>query len=216
MINPAIIGEAINVAGSVGQGITDVAVAYSDPRGVQRNRRMLAELQRREALNLLGLTPEEMALAQQQSMGAARSAVAGQQAEMTRRVQGSALGGAADVAALAGQDAALQALAETQGTIGTQLTEADIAARLQQEQEMEARAAFDAQVRANRARAVGNLLTGGLIGAGGAAQTATTLGISPGQAAPAAMPAVQFTPESEAQDAALRELGYDLFQMSRY
>jgi len=187
-VDPAIIGAAIDVAGNVGQGISDIAVAYSSPQSVQRNRRMLRELQRREALGLLGLTPDEMALAEQQTMGAARSAVGSAQAETARRLQSSGLGGAADVAALAGQDAALRALGETQGAIGTQLAQADVAAREAQRQEIEARMAYDAQVRANRARAVGNLLTGGLIGGSGAAQTATALGP---QRSPAPAPAPQ-------------------------
>lgn len=201
-IDPSIVGAAVDVAGNVGQGVTDIAVAYSDPKGVQRNRRLLRELQRREALGLLGLTPDETALAQQQSMGAARSAVESQQADMARRVQASGLGGAADVAALAGQDAALRALGETQGSIGTQLAQADIAAREAQRQEIEARAAYDAQVRANRARAVGNLLTGGLIGASGAAQTATALG--PRQAGASTAPSPTPSPTQDSSQAPSR------------
>lgn len=226
-VSPALVGEALNVAGSIGQGVTDVAVAYSDPKGTRRNRRQLADLTRREALGLLGLTPEEQALAQQRTQGAARSAFESAQADAARR----SLAQPGDVSALAGQDAALQALGEVQTNIGAALTEADIAAREQQRQEIEQRQSFDAQVRANRARAVGNLLTGGVLAGAGAAQTATALGTGgtsgsmPQDSGSGAGDGTDIEvdietefqrPQSMKQDAALRELGYDVYGMSSY
>lgn len=156
-----IANTVLTAAGSLGSGITDVATAYSGKDAVRANRRRLAELERREQLDALGLTQEELQLMDQRMRQPAMQAIQGAQRLAERQAASSATG---DVQALAGQQAALEALGATETQIGGQLAEANIMEARRQRQELEDRRAADAQVRANRARAVGQLLTGGVIG----------------------------------------------------
>lgn len=160
-VSPQLVSGILEGAGRTGQGITDVAVAYSDQRGVRANRAQLEELERRAAMGMLGLDSDQLELARQRTQGAAQAAMRQAEAQGARQAAAQRSG---DVRSIAERQAALQALGAIQARTGTALTQADLAQRQAQLQEIEARRAADAQVRARRAQAVGRLLTGGVLG----------------------------------------------------
>ena len=160
-VSPQLVSGILEGVGRTGQGITDVAVAFSDQKGMKANRARLADLERQAAMGMLGLDSDQLELARQRTQGAAQAAMRQAEAQGARQAAGLRTG---DVSAIAERQAALQALGAIQSRTGAALTQADLAQRQAQLQEIEARRSADAQARARRAQAVGRLLTGGVLG----------------------------------------------------
>jgi hypothetical protein len=126
----------------------------------RENKRRLEELQRQQKEGTLGLTGQEEALMERRLAGRSQAAAMGAEAERNRLLAGS--GGAQAGGALLGAQLADEERQRAQERISTDIMQADLERKRQQEEEMRALGAAEGQRQAEAQAAAGAILGAGV------------------------------------------------------